>query len=63
MRAPLAEEVGYEKISLAVTIQGKNIGEISSMSIEDLSLFFDNLRLTKMEQDISEQILKKSGKD
>ena len=43
---------------LAVTIQGKNIGEISSMSIDDLNSFFDNLRLTKMEQDISEQILK-----
>jgi len=46
------------KETLAVSIQGKNIGSISSMSIEDLSLFFNKLRLTKMEQDISDQILK-----
>jgi len=44
--------------SLAVNIQQKNIGEISSIPIEDLRKFFNNLQLTKMEKDISGQILK-----
>ena len=43
---------------LAVTVQQKNIGEISAMSIEELAVFFKSLQLTKTEKDISEQILK-----
>ncbi len=46
------------KESLAVKINEHNIGQISSMPIDDLSEFFNNLKLTKMEQEISEQILK-----
>ena len=46
------------KESLAVKINEYDIGQISSMSIDDLSGFFNNLKLTKMEQEISEQILK-----
>ena len=47
-----------KKESLAVKINGHNIGEISSMSIDDLGIFFKNLKLSKMEKEISEQILK-----
>jgi len=46
------------KESLAVKINEYDIGQISSMSIDDISVFFNNLKLTKMEQEISEQILK-----
>ena len=47
-----------KKESLAVKINGHNIGEISSMSIDNLGIFFKNLKLSKMEKEISEQILK-----
>ena len=46
------------KESLHITFKKKNIGELSSMSIKDLFLFFENLKLTKVETEISEQILK-----
>ena len=46
------------KESLHITFKKKNIGELSSISIKDLFLFFENLKLTKVEVEISEQILK-----
>ena len=46
------------KESLHITFKKKNIGELSSLSIKDLFLFFENLKLTKVEVEISEQILK-----
>ena len=47
-----------KKETLAVKINNHHIGEISSMSINDLNQFFDNLILSKMEKEISDQILK-----
>ena len=46
------------KETLGVTIQNKNIGAVSAMSIQDLRTFFNTLELTKMEHDIADQILK-----
>ena len=44
--------------SLAVTIQGKNIFEISTMSIKDLKDFLSTMALTETEETISRQVLK-----
>ena len=44
--------------TLAITINNMNIGDISSMSVNDLSNFFKTLKLSKMENDIADQILK-----
>ena len=43
---------------LNVFINNKNINDITEMSIRDLVKFFDNLKLTKQEQEISVLILK-----
>ncbi|MFL3006466.1 MAG: excinuclease ABC subunit UvrA [Candidatus Neomarinimicrobiota bacterium] len=47
-----------KKETLAVKINNRHIGEISSMPIQSLSQFFDGLALSKMEKEISDQILK-----
>ena len=47
-----------KKETLAVKINNHHIGEISSMPIQNLSQFFDDLTLSKMEKEISDQILK-----
>ena len=47
-----------KKETLAVKINNHHIGEISSMPIQNLSQFFDDLNLSKMEKEISDQILK-----
>lgn len=47
-----------KKDSLAVTIQGKNIYEITTLSIEKLQEFLDHLTLTKTQQLIGKQVLK-----
>ena len=47
-----------KKETLAVKINNHHIGEISSMPIQNLSHFFDDLNLSKMEKEISDQILK-----
>ena len=44
--------------SLSVKVGGKNIAEISDMSIDDLSDFFDNLKLDSTKQKIAEVVLK-----
>ena len=44
--------------ALSITINGKNIAEVSSMSISDALSFFENLKLTETEKIISKQILK-----
>ena len=46
------------KQTLGVLINEKNIGHVSSMSIRDLNVFFENVNLTKMEHAIADQILK-----
>jgi len=44
--------------TLAITINKMNIGDISSMSVSELGLFFDEIELSKMEKEIADQILK-----
>lgn len=44
--------------SLAVTVCGKNIHEITSMSVRNLFDFLQNMQLTKQQQLIGEQVLK-----
>ncbi|MEA1987442.1 MAG: excinuclease ABC subunit UvrA [Candidatus Marinimicrobia bacterium] len=47
-----------KRSSLAVTINGKNINEISQLSITKAREFFENIKLNKTDAKISEQILK-----
>ena len=44
--------------SLAVTVSDKNIHEITAMSVDELQDYLDNLKLTKQQNLIGEQILK-----
>ena len=44
--------------SLAVTVGGKNINDVSSMSVSDCRAFFKGLKLSNREKIIAEQILK-----
>ena len=46
------------KETLGVLINEKNIGQVSSLSIQELSDFFQKVDLTKMEHEIADQILK-----
>ncbi|KAB1434373.1 excinuclease ABC subunit UvrA [Candidatus Galacturonibacter soehngenii] len=47
-----------KKESLAVTVSGKNIHEVTSMSIKNLHEFMNQMELTKTQELIGEQILK-----
>ncbi len=47
-----------KKQSLAIYISGKNIAELSHLSIEGLKAFFANLTLAKRQEQIAKQILK-----
>ena len=47
-----------KKESLAVTVGGKNIYELTSLSIEKLKIFMDKLKLTSQQELIGKQILK-----
>ncbi|MEE8359948.1 MAG: excinuclease ABC subunit UvrA [Candidatus Omnitrophota bacterium] len=47
-----------KKESLSVTINGKDIMELCSLSVKDAKEFFDDLALTKQERLISHQVLK-----
>lgn len=47
-----------KKESLAVTVSGKNIYEVTSLSIRDLSEFINNLQLTAQQKFIGAQVLK-----
>ena len=47
-----------KKESLAVTVGGKNIHEITDMPINSLKEFMDKMQLTKTQQLIGEQVLK-----
>ena len=44
--------------ALAVTVGGKNIAEVTALSIEELQVFLDNLQLTHTQEMIGAQILK-----
>ena len=47
-----------KKETLGVKVNDRNIGDVSSLSIKDLYEFYKNLKLTKIELDIADQILK-----
>ncbi|MBP3273952.1 MAG: excinuclease ABC subunit UvrA, partial [Butyrivibrio sp.] len=47
-----------KKESLAVTIDNKNIYEITSMSIDELKTYLDNMKLTPQQEMIGAQVLK-----
>ncbi len=55
---PVCKGARLRKESLAILIGGKNIAEISSMSIDQAKLFFDTLKLGPREAKIARQILK-----
>ena len=57
---PCAECGGQrlKKSSLAVTVCGKNIHEITDMSVRDLCEFLDQMELTEQQHFIGDQILK-----
>lgn len=55
---PVCKGARLRKESLAILIGGKNIAEISSMSIDQAKLFFDKLKLEPREAKIARQILK-----
>ncbi len=44
--------------ALAVTVSGKNIYEITSMSVGDLQIFLEDMELTRQQQLIGAQVLK-----
>ena len=44
--------------SRSVLLSGKNLGEISSMSVKNLKVFFNKIRLSDKEEQIANQILK-----
>ena len=51
-----------KKESLAVTVGNKNIEQLTSMSINKIKSFLDNLQLNKTQKMISDQILKETDK-
>jgi excinuclease ABC subunit A len=55
---PLCKGARLKKESLSVKIMGKNIADLSALSIQEAMLFFDGLKLDKKEAQISRQILK-----
>ncbi len=61
MRITPCHDCGGQRLkqsALAVTVGGKNIAEITSLSIEKLEQFLNELELTKTQELIGEQILK-----
>ncbi len=55
---PECKGTRLKKESLAVTVKGKNINQISDMSISEAMEFFDKMELTQREELIGKQILK-----
>ena len=47
-----------KKESRSVLIDGKNLGDISSLSVKNLQVFFNKIKLSKKEEQIADQILK-----
>ncbi len=61
MRTTPCKECGgrrLKKESLAVTVNGKNISEVTEYSIRDLNDFMQNLELTPTQMKIGERVLK-----
>jgi excinuclease ABC subunit A len=55
---PDCEGARLRKEALHVTVSGKNIVEVSNMSIQEASDFFDNLKISVRDQDISVPVVK-----
>jgi excinuclease ABC subunit A len=55
---PVCQGARLKKESLAVTINGKNIWQVSQMSIKEAHHFFSNLDLTEKQKIIAHQVLK-----
>ncbi|MBF0521857.1 MAG: excinuclease ABC subunit UvrA [Candidatus Omnitrophica bacterium] len=55
---PACKGTRLKKESLSVKINGYNIAEVSVLSIKEAKLFFTNLKLTKDQRTIGEQVLK-----
>jgi excinuclease ABC subunit A len=55
---PVCEGKRLKKESLAVTVGGKNISDLCSLSIAQLKEFFENLKLSKTEEAIAKEIKK-----
>ncbi len=55
---PVCNGYRLKKESLSVKISGKNIGELSNLTIKDLKKFFDELTLSGRDEEIARQILK-----
>jgi len=47
--------------SLAVTVSGRNIAEVSAMAIDEVSAFMRNLELTEREAQIAERVVKETN--
>ncbi len=61
MRITPCKDCGGQRLkkgALAVTVSGKNIHEVTSMSIRKLYKFLENLQLSKQQQLIGAQVLK-----
>ena len=58
MPCPVCKGARLKDIVLAVTINGKNIFDITEMSIKDAYNFFENIELNERQIFISQQILK-----
>lgn len=48
-------------ISLAVTMGGKNIAEVSAMSIDEVHAFLADMELSPREKQIAERVVKEIG--
>ena len=55
---PTCNGARLQKDILNILVNGKSIWDVVNMSIKDLIVFFDKLKLTKQEQEISELIVK-----
>lgn len=61
MRISPCDECGGKRLnplSLAVTVSGKNIFEVSDMTIRESKTFFEKVKLNKMQKEIAGPILK-----
>ena len=57
-QCPVCHGQRLRREALAVTVCGKNISQITSMSVRELTEFFQSLQLSRREQLIAAQILK-----
>jgi excinuclease ABC subunit A len=58
LTCPVCNGTRFKPETLAVKIGGKNIAEVSDMSIDDALDFFDNLSLTETQHLIADRVLK-----